>query len=72
MDKKISAPVAIIICIAVIALVVVVGNVIYQKQNGGDVASQMNAAMAKAKPGVAPFSAEQMAQMRQQGTGPSK
>jgi len=68
MNKSIPAPLAIIICIVVIAGIVVVGNVIYQKSSGGDVANQMNSAMAKAKPGVAPFSAAQMAQMRQQGS----
>jgi hypothetical protein len=69
MEKKIPLPV--VIALLVCAIAAVVGSIMYyRKANGADIVDQMHATMAKAKSGQAPFTPEQMQQMRSQGRGP--
>jgi Na+/H+ antiporter NhaB len=67
MQTKLSPQVAVAVVAVVLVVVLALGTVWYRNASGATAADEMHAAMKKTIPGQAPFSKEQMDQMRQQG-----
>ena len=67
MQQKISPQVAVAVVAIVLVVVLVVGVLWYRNASGEAAADAMHATMKKIKPGQAPFTKEQMDQMRRKG-----
>lgn len=67
MQQKISPQIAVAIVAIVLVVVLAVGLLWYRNTSGEAAADAMHAAMKKTKPGEAPFTKEQMDQMRRKG-----
>ncbi len=67
MNQKISPQVAVGVVVLVLVVVLAFGWFWYRNASGETAAAEMHAAMSKTKPGEAPFTKEQMDQMRRQG-----